>query len=96
MTARAENNAPARVRTDQPTIVTLEETMATAVYWARKAFTDAGFTGVELVITVVATSLDPDDDHTTWTAASRVTAELESDRSQLAASLRLSAEECET
>lgn len=84
---------PTRVRTDQPTIVTLEQTMTDAVYWARRAFTDAGFTHVELVVNVVATSIDPDDGRTTWAVGSRVTTTRRSDRNLLAKSLRKSAEE---
>lgn len=81
-----------RVRTDQPTIQTLEQTMSNAVYWARRAFDEAGFTDVQLVVTVVASSVDPDDDHTTWVAASKVP---EAADPLLPRSLRLSAEDAE-
>lgn len=84
---------PTRVRADQPTIATLEQTMTDAVYWARRAFTAAGFTNVELVVNVVASSIDPDDDRTTWAAGSRVTATRRGDRQLLAKSLRESATE---
>lgn len=83
---------PTRVRQDQPTIRTLEEAMSDAVYWARRAFTNAGFTRVELVITVVASSHDPDDDHTRWTAASRIPDRCDP---MLTKTLHLSAEEAE-
>lgn len=80
-----------RVRVDQPTIATLEETMAAAQSAAETVFTEAGFYRVHLVINVVATSLDPDDDRTTWSAGSRVPGVPGSgDRSMLAASLRTS------
>lgn len=84
-----------RVRTDQPTIVTLEETMATAKAAALECFQGAGFTHIVLVINVVATSRDPDDDVTTWAARSRITDGRAYDRQMLAQSLRQSAEEAD-
>lgn len=82
---------PDRVRTDQPTIITLEETMAEAQAAALRCFREAGFTRVSLVVNVVATSVDPDDDRTTWAAASKVPDSC--DRAMLARSLRISADE---
>lgn len=84
-----------RVRTDQPTIVTLEETMAEAKAAALKSFRGAGFTHVVLVINVVATSRDPDGDVTTWAAGSRVDGGRSYDRQMLASSMRRSADEAD-
>ena len=81
---------PDRVRTDQPTIVTLEEAMATAQAAAVACFEEAGFTHVKVVLNTVATSLDPDDDVTTWSAGTRITGRCDP---MLARSLHLSAEE---
>jgi hypothetical protein len=79
-----------RVRTDQPTITTLEETMAAAQRAAVACFQSAGFTDVKVVLNTVATSLDPDDDVTTWAAGTRITGRCDP---MLAISLQQSAEE---
>jgi hypothetical protein len=79
-----------RVRRDQPTIATLEQTVAEAQAAALKCFTAAGFFRVQLVVTAVATSIDPDGDCSTWAAATRVP---DKPDTLLAQSLRFSAEE---
>ena len=81
-----------RVRTDQPTIVTLEEAMAEAHTAAVAAFENAGFTHVQVVVNAVLNSLDPDDDHHTWAVGSRVP---DKPDPLLSATLRRSAEEAE-
>lgn len=79
-----------RVRRDQPTIRTLEQALAAARDAATKSLTDAGFFNCQVVVNAVVTSIDPDDDVTTWAVGSLLP---QTPDSMLAASLRTSAEE---
>jgi hypothetical protein len=87
---------PERVRPDQTTIMTLEQAMRAARIAAERCLTHAGFQHVSVVVNAVATSLDPDDDITTWAAGTRVPTCPKPDLNLLAATLRESALEAET